>query len=266
MIVAMMLYNGEPWFGECLMSVYQHVDRVVIGCSKTKPSILSNNWEIVEFTWEDDYSKARNLLIKFAETKWGAVHDHKNLWLYWIDPDEILIRGEYLRRAIANEGYQAYEIEYMVPGHGLLYDGVVVERPWMLRLFKAGIGIRYEGKVHEEAISTIVRNKYKIGRVANAYVYHHGYAISKDDMYRKNKMYEAKIQKALVVGLPDNERSNLWYHLGKEQLCMGKLGSAKKSFEECLNCMNEDNSFAKDKTIKYINEIKEGKYNAIKSD
>ena len=150
-IAAMIVKNEARDLPRCLRSIESVVDAIVIvdtgstdgtlavaAAYVKKPTYLVNytgaseqdetgDWKL----W--DFSKARNMALAEAE-RYGATH------ILNIDADDELLTPAALRGALANESVDVWGLQ-IVAGNDTQW---VTHRAW-----RAGFGIRYEGRCHE---------------------------------------------------------------------------------------------------------------------
>jgi glycosyltransferase involved in cell wall biosynthesis len=161
-----MIVKDEAFFlEECLASAAPHVDEIVIvdtGSTDGTVEIARRFTEqILDFEWIDDFSAARNTGIAAASGDWILV----------LDADERIAATDYarLREAMADERYGGYYLtQYNYSDNQLQVGWRAVSddstqsgsftgytlNP-ILRLFRTGEPIRYEGPIHEIVDGTI---------------------------------------------------------------------------------------------------------------
>ena len=102
---------------------------------------------VFDFTWNDDFSSARNFSISKATKE----------WILWLDPDERIAKKDF--EEIRNpsrekDGYSFIEkISTKNTSHPRYMNGHYIRR--MCKLFKNNMGIRFMYPVHETVIKFI---------------------------------------------------------------------------------------------------------------
>src|SRR3990167_648830 len=86
--LCMIVKNEEKYLGQCLNSVKEIVNEVIItdtgSTDKTKEIAKKFKAKIFDFKWNDDFSEARNESLKHATKEWILV----------LDADEIINRDD----------------------------------------------------------------------------------------------------------------------------------------------------------------------------
>jgi glycosyltransferase involved in cell wall biosynthesis/SAM-dependent methyltransferase len=142
-LVAMMIVKNEVGrLHECLASIQRVVDETIIVDTGSTDGTLelaeAMGATVVSRPWTNSFSEARNACLDLAEPKAE--------WLLWIDADERLDKPEYLRHFASDSGCF---VGFVLRQLHLLADGENFDdKP--VRLFRAGHGIRFYGRVHEQ--------------------------------------------------------------------------------------------------------------------
>jgi glycosyltransferase involved in cell wall biosynthesis len=202
--LCMIVKNEEAWLGQCLTSVKDLVDEIVIvdtgSADKTKEIAKKFNANVFDFVWFDDFAAARNFSISKA----------KGDWILWLDADEALAKKdhEYIRKIVKeaqfplatleqrhytndtkNPQYRPVDERYEEESKG--FKGYYPTL--MMRLFKNNIGLEFEGKVHE----TLDKSMQKLGlKFLRTDIPVHHYQNFKSDIMTKAKRqkYETLLQ------------------------------------------------------------------------
>lgn len=159
--VIVITYNEEKWIDNCLRSVRDIADEIIIvDCGsqdKTLDICLSYQTKIFHHKWQG-YSAQKN----FALSKTAGD------WIFFIDADERLskeLKSEMLE-ALNQTGFPAYEI----PRRNILLGQVVYHGGWapdhVTRLAMKESIIGWKGNLHEELVT-----KGKKGKL-NGHLYH----------------------------------------------------------------------------------------------
>ena len=118
----MIVKNEEPNLAKCLMSVKPVVDEIIVvdtgSTDKTKAIASALGAKVFDFSWTNDFSKARNYSLSKASGDWILV----------LDADEIVspLDHDKLKKLIKNHGRKACCLHH---GHQKLYQS-----SWFKRL------------------------------------------------------------------------------------------------------------------------------------
>ncbi|RYE03236.1 MAG: glycosyltransferase family 2 protein [Sphingomonadales bacterium] len=193
----MIVRDEARCIGRCLESVRPHVDRMVVldtGSTDGTPMLAANmGAEVHHMVWPDDFSAARNHALDLADADWNLV----------LDADEWIVSGgRDLRRwceGPARMGklcvQSAVEVEQGIKGAS--------RRNWITRLLPRGV--RYEGLIHEQAISALPRERIAL------HVGHDGYL---EDQLARKRGRNGPLLLAELRERPDDPY--LLYQLGKD--------------------------------------------------
>jgi len=155
----------------------------------------AHDFTIIGRAWNDNYSDARNLVIKTAE-------DLKYTHLFMLDSDEcmfprdIKIVKQYLKE---NEFIWLPRIEFVKDNKHFnpnLYPD------YQGRVFKLGIHYHYQNRVHEmifKGEDKVIARKTEVKplKLPNCHIYHYGSCFSKERLWLKRHNYER-----IEIGLP----------------------------------------------------------------
>ena len=138
--LCMIVKNEAAMLPRCLDSVKDFVDEmIVVDTGSTDQTIAiakQYHAKVYHHSWENDFSKHRNQSISYATGDWILI----------LDADEMIKKGDgpLLKAAIAREGIDSI----MVPVLNTYNRGMSQGHNNQVRLFRNGIGCRYEGIVH----------------------------------------------------------------------------------------------------------------------
>ncbi len=144
------------------------------GCgAKVREIIESYADVLLDFTWCNDFAKARNLGLSKARGQWYMFLDDDE----WFEStDEI--EEFFVSRAYKQYGYAYYKVRNYKEMSGTLYNDTIA-----LRMVNRTKNMRFEGKIHEHLV-----NMEGDGKVFEAYVHHYGYAYeSEQKKYQRSQ-------------------------------------------------------------------------------
>ncbi|MBW1861171.1 MAG: glycosyltransferase [Deltaproteobacteria bacterium] len=182
--LCMIVKDEEAHLTRCLESVRGCVDEIIIvdtGSSDRTPEIARNFGAKVFFhPWEGDFSKHRNQSLAYATGEWILI----------IDADEELDRQSAgrVKGIISKSKYP------VISGIVRSYLGKIYNEQTSPRLFRNGIGIRYEGIVHNQLVyngDTLFSPEIVI--------WHHGYNLSGEANRVKIQRTRALLKKQIEI-------------------------------------------------------------------
>ncbi len=193
--VCMIVKNEERFLEDCLKSVRDVADQIVIldtgSTDRTIEIAQSFNAEIHHFTWQNDFSAARNESIQYATGD----------WILWLDADERLMPESIpeLKKLLRPE---PKPLAYIVQIHNLQKDGRNYKLSGAHRLFTNHRGIRFNGRIHEQVVYSLAQLK-GIEKEANVRLLHLGYGLDEASQEAKNKR-NRKLLEQMVREEPNN--------------------------------------------------------------
>ncbi len=215
--LAMIVRDEEEMLPGCLASVKDVVDEMIVVDTGSKDSTVaiakSYNAQVIEVAWRGDFAAARNVGLSAARGKWILV----------MDADERFVgKRKVLLQALNKPGVIAFD----VPIHNEI-DGRE-DLHSTIRLFRNLAGVRFERRLHEQVIPSLVRVRPD-GRIEPApfHLRHLGY--SSVEVVRKGKRERnIVLAKAEAEAHPDEPFTI--YNLGVEYLASGQLDAGLAEF------------------------------------
>lgn len=159
-IAAVLIVRDEArCIARCLKSIRPHVDRILVldtGSVDETPALAKAcGAQVHHLPWPGDFSVARNHALDLADADWNLI----------LDADEWITRGGGALRKWCRDPDRLGKI---CVHSAMDANGAVAERRnWMTRLLPRGV--RYEGRVHEQAVSDLPRERIEL------HVAHDGY-------------------------------------------------------------------------------------------
>jgi glycosyltransferase involved in cell wall biosynthesis len=170
--LCMIVKNEEACLGRCLKSVQEFVDEIIIvdTGSKDRTVEIAEDYgaRIYRHPWENDFSKHRNQSLSYATGD----------WIFQLDADEELFTedGPQLQKLIQEGSADYYNCRF----YDMKKDGSVHGVFNLIRFFRAGMGMGYERKVHNQ-LQTRGEEAY-----GNIRIRHYGYDLSPEQMEAKH--------------------------------------------------------------------------------
>lgn len=150
--------------------------------------------QIVEFTWCNDFAKARNAGLKLA----------KGEWFLFLDDDEWFEDVTPILTFFQSGEYKNYhQAVYKARNYSKL-DGSAYTDEWVSRMIYLEEDTHFEGRVHESLVPA--RGKCK---QIDAFVHHYGYAFTSEEERLAHKKRNVDILKQLIIEEPDNMKWRL---------------------------------------------------------
>ncbi len=219
--------NEEAFLPGCLQSVAGVVDQIVVADTGSTDGTVAiaeaAGAQVVHHVWTDDFSAARNAALGAATGDWVLV----------LDADERLVGGDALRRALEGAPdvsmirlHNAASLD--APAHRVLDGTARLGEPIDLpRVFRRTPDLRWEGRIHEEPRTWLLRGR-RIGHLDDVAIVHLGCVPSvlagrgKSD--RNIRLLEARCAEA-----PDDVVA--WSYLAGEYLDDGRLDEARSALD-----------------------------------
>ncbi len=226
--LSMIVKDAAAVLPRCLQSVAGLVDRIVIGDTGSTDNSVeiarSFGADVVHVTWEKDFARARNAVLKQAQCDWILVLDADEM----LDPKAF----EDIRRLLQQPSVFAYQswiwnyvrqLDFRCGGQQAMLNPGVMEqartypgyvRSLNTRLFRRHPGIYFEHCVHESVIPRL--DALGLCRQPAAFVIHHfGYAEEHTDSRKKKdtSYYQLALQK--VRTSPDDSQAQLEAGMGE---------------------------------------------------
>jgi glycosyltransferase involved in cell wall biosynthesis len=219
----MIVKNEEKYIKMCLENAMKLADEVIIvdtgSTDKTKEIIkeVDQNIKIIDYKWEDDFSKARNISIENATGDWILI----------LDADEkLLCDASKVREILENTQADGYKI----PLYNIMSSSMVLYSAVYIKFFRNNKGYRYEGSIHEQVnVSKGITEKYILEENI-CKVIHYGYLTSV--VKERNKAdRNLKILKKQLKEKPNDPY--VYYNIGASYMVTENYEEALKYFFKC---------------------------------
>lgn len=150
---ALIVKNEARCIVRCLESVRHWVDRVVVvdtgSSDDTVARAMAHGAEVHEVAWRDDFAAARNQALAFADADWTLMIDGDE----WIESGADQLRG-WIAGGGERLGVVCIHSSFDAAGD------VPEARSWITRLLPRGA--RFEGRVHEQVVSALPRERIEL--------------------------------------------------------------------------------------------------------
>ncbi len=196
--LCMIVKNEEVNLSACLESVQTLVDEIIIvdtgSTDETVEIARSYGAEIHLFTWNNNFSTARNESLKYATGEWILV----------LDADEVLDVDDHsrIKQLIVAKDVDAYRMEqHTYLKRSACADWISLEKETelargchgymnshLVRLFRNINQVRFKGRVHEQVeIDLLSRNKVIV--TTDIPIHHYGSILDVDLLRKKQELY-----------------------------------------------------------------------------
>lgn len=248
--LCMIVKNEEEWIESCLQSVKGIVNEMIVvdtgSTDRTKEKIRKMGAVVIDYPWDDDFSKARNVGLEHASGQWILV----------LDADEKIqnIDLDLLNEMVENRNMDGYYLK-MRNYYGVSSETNDYVVDTVCRLFRNLPHIRFSGMIHEDVTQSIIEKgtETRIG-FTDICIHHYGYLDNVIVNKRKNERNLGLIKKALIQ---DPSDPYMFYALGTEYFQQGKFHQALEVYERTLNTVKVTDGYASDLFYKYVYCLKE---------
>lgn len=250
--LSMIVKNEETSLPRCLNSVNDVVDEIIIVDTGSTDNTINIAQEfgakIFNYTWNDDFSAARNF----------ALRNSTGNFILYLDADEELsnnCKNELLKLSETSDKIGYYCTvrsidEYSKQDNTIRY----------IRFFKNSDSIRFNGKVHEQITDSLVENNYKLIH-SDIEIIHYGYNISSKD---KSLKAERNL-KLLLKEYSNNQKPYIAFQIAQSYFILKNFTEAEKFFNISLT----SNSLSKDlqsESYYYLAQISHNKFDIVGSE
>lgn len=243
--LCMIVKNEEKNIVNCLDRALKIVDEAIVvdtGSTDKTVQLLKDNYgenekvKIIEYEWENDFSKARNKSLKYATGDWILV----------LDADErIFCNRQRLEEFLISREDKAY----IIPIYNIIDRDNIVISSTMVRLYKND-NPRYSGAIHEQIF---VDGKNYFGHVIDANIckiYHYGYT---EAIFKEKDKQDRNMN---IIMNQINENSEVpfhWYNKGVMEMCEGNYNTAIDDFIKAHKLCNKTRtSFHNDLVLRLV--------------
>lgn len=229
--LCMIVKNEENNIVNCLDRALEVVDETIIvdtgSTDKTKLFLNEhyakhNSVKIIDYKWEDDFSKARNESLKYCTGDWILV----------LDADErIFLDRNNLEAFLCNTKEQVF----IIPIYNVMDKENLSLTSTMIRLFKNN-NPRFKGAIHEQIV---IDNKMYIPRVIDGNIckiFHYGYCSNVFQEKNKQKR-NMELIKAEIDRRPKDPFN--WYNKGTMEMIKGNYNIAIDDFLKSHSLTNK---------------------------
>ena len=222
--VCMIVKNEEKNLDRCLRSIYHIADEIIVvdtgSEDKTVKIAKSYGAKVIDYTWKNDFSDARNKSIEHATKH----------WILFLDADEEILfeDGKNLKLILQqNPQFEAFHLRLVN-----IISGINTGDSIVLRVFKNDPRYRFRGKMHEQIVKSIeeIHPSSVIG-ATDVKILHYGYD---PDVCNINKKQQRNLE--LLNSYSEDQKDGYYYYsLGNEYARIDDFDNALKIYEKALN-------------------------------
>ncbi|MBU8869698.1 MAG: glycosyltransferase family 2 protein [Gemmatimonadales bacterium] len=226
--LCMIVKNESETVKKCLNSVRNLVDEMVVvdtGSSDgTQEIVQKMGARLIQSTWENDFSRARNQAIDNAKGRWILILDADEYLLpEGISAVRILLKRNTKKQETPATAFRLIQKSALVENET---SGITAHQ---VRIFPNNPAIRYRGPVHEQVESNLAEARISIINT-DVVVMHSGYT---GDQTKQEK--QERNRKILLAQLENNEviDPHTYFFLGGAHLDLGDVEDALASYRDC---------------------------------
>lgn len=225
--VCIIAKNEEKYIEECLKRLQPYGFEIIVtdtgSTDRTKEIALEYADKVLDFEWIDDFSAARNFCAEQAT----------NSWILALDCDEYVTRIDLqaVKRLMRDfsKGLGAIRLNNLVFNEkGEKQYGA----EHVIRFYHRSF-YRFEAPIHEQ----LVAKSKEIERQRESFllpmeVVHHGYALSPEDMAKKQERNLEMLRKSVGKGGDD---PYLYFQIGQSEFILKRTQAAIEAYETSLS-------------------------------
>lgn len=221
---SMIIRNEEHYLAECLDSIKEIVDEIVIvdtgSTDQGKEIAESFGARVFDFPWSNDFAAARNESLRRSSGE----------WILYIDADERVRNADrrVVEKWLSDHGKVAFTVRFRP------HLGFTTYREF--RLFRNDPRIRFKGYIHETMVPSIravsAEDATTIGH-CDLTIEHEGY---EGNQYHKHKRNLPLLREQLRE---DPKRVYCWWHLGWVLKGLGDESGAEDAWLSAIEVIRE---------------------------
>ena len=239
--LCMIVKNESDHLADCLKSVQELAREMVIvdtgSSDQTIEVARSCGARVYSFTWNDDFSAARNHSLMYAESEWIMV----------LDADEVIDEDDHprIRQLIEDDRADGYRLMQRTYQHqSARADWKILANPTplsrgcpgytespLIRLFRNLPDVGFKGSVHE----LVEHDLYQQGRKiidTDIPIHHYGKFFDETRLHRKHLLYQ-RIGEKKITDHPTDPRNLI--ELGVQYLEMDHIDAAVSTLKQAVS-------------------------------
>ncbi|MGL5087054.1 MAG: glycosyltransferase [Clostridium sp.] len=228
--------NEEKNIKNCLESIKDYADEIIVvdtgSTDNTMEIARSYGAKVIETTWENNFSRARNLSLDNATKDWILILDCDETF----EKANGLALKKFIKSNPTIEGLHLHLVNYI--------QGADMSRSIVFRAFKNRSEYRFTGRMHEQVINSVLTRVGNPGITqVEIVINHYGY-----DENICSQSYKNKRNLDLLLSYTDQEKDGYYYYaLGNEYFRACDFPNAITTYNKCFEVTN----YKKTKDIYY---------------
>jgi glycosyltransferase involved in cell wall biosynthesis len=219
--LCMIVKNEEDYIGNCLKSLCDIVDEMVIvdtgSTDKTKEICLSFNANVYDYQWNESFANARNFGLEKATGD----------WILWLDADEELVTMD---KNLLHDQLYSNVIDVLLVQHINYYGSYPpndnnVYTFFNNRIFRNHIGIKFIGRIHEYLDIKSVERPITTETTTEIKILHYGYL---DELVECKRKSERNLRILESAKLTTDYSPWIDYHISSELYRLKEYDKALK--------------------------------------
>ncbi|WP_096199100.1 glycosyltransferase [Bacillus sp. FJAT-45350] len=223
--------NAEETIDACLQSIQDIVDEIVVidtgSTDDTLEKLKKYSVDLYTCEWKDDFSEARNKALEFSTGD----------WVFIIDADETLqAQRRTLEEMMSDSKVEAY---WVTVENFLSTNHSHSNSQQNIRMFRNNKEYRYEGRIHEQIASSILRiHPRNTLQESNLTIKHYGDLPYYVEKYNKNE------RNRFIIELALEEEPNHPFYLYNLAVEYMKIKEYEKVVNNLTICIKKENKKA----------------------
>ncbi len=219
--------NEERFLARCLDSVRGIVDEIVLvdtgSTDRTMEIAARYGAKVIQYPWADDFAAARNISLEHATGDWAL----------WLDADEEIAPESAGKIRQAVEATPPHVGGFMVRIQNWLQSterkaGSEMAVHHACRLFRRVPGVRFEGRIHEQNLRSLIGLGYSYIWQEDLVLDHFGYAGEIMALRNKHERFIRMLRREVEECPDESLRAFQLFNLGNAYFTFGDMESAAK--------------------------------------
>lgn len=231
--VVMIAKNEASHLDSCLSSVQGKADEIVLvdtGSSDATIAIAESYGAVVgQFSWCDDFSKARNASLELASGDWAL----------WLDCDEVVDANAWngIYEALTRRHFGGFFVR-IVNFTDEDENSTYTHAP--IRLFQLRDEVRFEGRIHEQISQDLDKLNLHSAHLSGATIWHYGYKPA--EMRSKNKVQRTIDLLQRQIEESPNDAFH-WFNLANTYAVVNDHAKTVEAARKCIQLMTGGNAY-----------------------
>jgi tetratricopeptide (TPR) repeat protein len=204
---------------QCIRPVRHLMDEVIVAdtgsTDTTRLLAESLGARVFDVPWKDDFAAARNACVDLATSD----------WIFWLDADDRVDEENAVALGRLFSALGDENAAYLMACRSIMDSGIRAEELAHVRLFRNAPALRWAGRVHEQIMPALVRQRVPV-RKAEVVITHHGYqdgALLARKRERNRHLLDLECAERPDDAEPFLLRGSLLFDLGQPKLALSDL-------------------------------------------